>query len=183
MPPTDPKTPIEERLDEVEALRNLNDRSWSLKAGLSEGYLATQRVRAEKEPGFVLPEKNGAKLAQVAQVNVAWLRFGTGPREGAPPVDDTAATTPRLDVVAFLGQSIGKLYAAGDLLGARAALTALAQILGVVVVAPAEEREFNVDSESESGQRRKFTMPEEEDPLAVTKPRFATPPRAVSGKR
>lgn len=53
MPPTDPKTPIEERLDEVEALRNLNDRSWSLKAGLSEGYLATQRVRAEKEPGFV----------------------------------------------------------------------------------------------------------------------------------
>lgn len=158
MPPPDRKTPLDERLDEVEALRNLNDRSWSLKAGLSEGYLATQRVRAAEDPGFVLPEKNGAKLAAVAQVNLAWLRFGTGSREGAFPVEDTAATTPRMDVVAFLGQSIGKLYAAGDLLGARAALSALAQILGVVVVAPSEEREFNVDAENESGQRRKLAV-------------------------
>lgn len=173
--PPDPKTPIEERLDEVEALRNLNDRSWSLKAGLSEGYLATQRVRASKEPGFVLPEKNSVRLAQVAHVNVAWLRFGTGPREGTPPVDDTATTTPRMDVVAFLGQSIGKLYTAGDLLGARAALSALAQILGVVVVAPSEEREFNVDAENESGQRRKLAVgaPDEpsDDSPTVQRPR------------
>lgn len=67
-----------DRIEQVCQAHNLNDRSWSLKAGLSEGYLATQRTRAADDPSFVLPEKSARKLAAVAKINVDWLRFGQG---------------------------------------------------------------------------------------------------------
>jgi len=60
-----------DRIEQVCQAHNLNDRSWSLKAGLSEGYLATQRTRAADDPSFVLPEKSARKLAAVAKINVA----------------------------------------------------------------------------------------------------------------
>lgn len=173
--PDDPKTPLDQRLDEVEALRNLNDRSWSLKAGLSEGYLATQRLRASQEPAFLLPEKNGTKLARVAAVNPEWLRKGVGTREGNDPVED-APTSPRGDLVAFLGQSVGKLHAAGDVAGARAAVAALAQLLGMPVAVPTEV-DLGADPEADSGQRRKVAVGDHDDAPTTQRTRKPSPPK------
>jgi hypothetical protein len=117
-----------DRIEQVCQAHNLNDRSWSLKAGLSEGYLATQRTRAADDPSFVLPEKSARKLAAVAKINVDWLRFGQGAMEGA---HETAEASPRQALIDALARSVSELTAAGDIEGARIAASSLAKLLGV----------------------------------------------------
>ena len=118
-----------DRIEQVCQAHNLNDRSWSLKAGLSEGYLATQRTRAADDPSFVLPEKSARKLAAVAKINVDWLRFGQGAMEGS--AHETADATPRQALSDALARSVSELTAAGDIEGARIAASSLAKLLGV----------------------------------------------------
>lgn len=116
-----------DRIEQVCKARNLTDRSWSLKAGLSEGYLATQRTRAADDPAFVLPEKSAKKLAQAVQVDAIWLRFGEGAMEsGVPPV---AAPHPRKTLVDNLARAVSELTAVGDLRAARIAANSLADLL------------------------------------------------------
>lgn len=115
-----------DRIEQVCRAHNLNDRSWSLKAGLSEGYLATQRTRAADDPSFVLPEKSARKLAAVAKISVDWLRFGGGSMDA-----QESASSPRQTLIDNLARSVSELTAAGDLDGARIAAASLAKLLGV----------------------------------------------------
>lgn len=73
-----------ERFDAVERARRLSDRSWSLRAKLSERYVHVARDRAKKDPAYVLPEKGARALADAADVSVEWLRDGRGAMERAP---------------------------------------------------------------------------------------------------
>lgn len=73
---------LDVRLDKVEEERGWTDRAWSLAAGLSEGYLKQQRLRARRSASFRLPEDGAEALARAAGVSAEWLRSGRGPREG-----------------------------------------------------------------------------------------------------
>ncbi len=74
------RTTLRERVKSVCDEHGLTPRSWSLKAKLSDTYLATYLSR-EKSGKMRLPENGAEALAAVVGVRAEWLRFGRGPRE------------------------------------------------------------------------------------------------------
>lgn len=86
--------PLLTRLDEVERVRSLSARAWSLAAGLSESYVKQIRLRAIGSESYALPEKHAPALARAAGVRVAWLRHGLGPRDGDDQPEPLPAATP-----------------------------------------------------------------------------------------
>lgn len=79
------RSPLLDRLDVAARARGLNDRQWSLSAGLSESYVKQQRHQARTNPRYRLPEDGAEALARAAKVSAAWLRFGRGKMDDAPP--------------------------------------------------------------------------------------------------
>lgn len=79
------RSPLLDRLDAAARARGLNDRQWSIAAGLSESYVKQQRHQARKDPKYRLPEDGAEALARAAKVSVPWLRFGRGKMDDAPP--------------------------------------------------------------------------------------------------
>lgn len=107
-------------------MRRITARAWSLQAGLSERYLAVQRNRSADDPSYVLPEKPAARLAEVVNISVDWLRFGRGSME-----TPASLPNPRLTLIHDTLRALGEMVTAGDLEGARIALQSLNRLLGV----------------------------------------------------
>lgn len=142
------------RLDEVCAARGLSERAWSLAAGLSDKYLAVQRHRAADDPTWLLPEKAAAKLAEAAGVNVAWLRWGRGPRDPSPPDDETvqvARLNPRENLIRDLFNHAAVLTLARDFEAVRVINAAVAQLMGAAEQAHSEPEDV-------SGQRKRVGL-------------------------
>lgn len=117
---------LSERLDLVLRERGLSDTEWSEKARLSDRYITVQRQRFKQDPNYRLPERGAAKLAAAVKVSVEWLRFGRGTMDGTIEVGETS---PRDELIDYLGLAVGKLRAAGDLDGARKTTAFLASLL------------------------------------------------------
>lgn len=142
------------RLDEVCSLRGFTERAWSLSAGLSEKYLAVQRVRASGNPAFVMPEHAAARLAAAANVHPQWLRHGTGERD-AEGAEARTIIVPRLNPRDHAVKELLRL--AEGLMAARdhAAVAVLHEAIGRLLPAPhAAADTQNV----ESGQRPKVVV-------------------------
>lgn len=118
-----------DRLDEVMRVRGIKALPWSRKAGYSKDYVAVLRSRAAADPNYVMPEKAARQLAAAVNINMEWLRHGTG------TMDETAAPdSPRMRFMEALGRFAPELAAAGDLEAARVASVALNKLLGAPVV-------------------------------------------------
>jgi len=117
---------LSERLDLVLRERGISDTEWSERARLSDRYITVQRQRFKQDPSYRLPERGAAKLAAAVKVSVEWLRFGRGTMDGTIEVGETS---PRDELIDYLGLAVGKLRAAGDLDGARKTTAFLASLL------------------------------------------------------
>lgn len=118
------RTALDERLDAARASGGFDsDRAWSLAAGLSAGYLKTQRHRASVDANHRMPEDGATELARVANVSVTWLRTGRGEMSGSDPLPArTVPTSPggslaRLALVEALRRDPSK-YTGEDFLAA-----------------------------------------------------------------
>lgn len=117
------RTALDERLDAARASGGFDsDRAWSLSAGLSAGYVKTQRHRASLDPGHRMPEDGAADLARAAGVSVVWLRTGVGDQAAESPasirmVPSRSSPPSRLALVEALRRNPEK-YTGEDFLAA-----------------------------------------------------------------
>ena len=117
------RTALDERLDAARASGGFDpDRAWSLSAGLSAGYVKTQRHRASLDPAHRMPEDGAADLARAAGVNVTWLRTGVGELAAESPapirvVPSRASPPSRLALVEALRRNPER-YTSEDFLAA-----------------------------------------------------------------
>lgn len=117
------RTALDERLDAARASGGFDsDRAWSLSAGLSAGYVKTQRHRASLDPAHRMPEDGAADLARAAGVSVAWLRTGAGSQQPEKAdevrvVPSRASPPSRLALVEALRRSPER-YSSEDFLAA-----------------------------------------------------------------
>lgn len=102
-------SPLGARFDEVTAATGLSDHRWAQAAGYSRNYVAVLRMRAADDPGYELPEKTARALADAANVDETWLRFGRGSRERRQPTE--APTQPG----ALAGAAAPAAYQAAEL--------------------------------------------------------------------
>lgn len=149
------------RIETVCGRRGFSERAWCKAAGLSEGYLATQRAR-EVDEGYVLPEKAALRLAAAANVYVEWLRFGQGPMAPNDEVraDTTAAVsalyppslaTARHAAVTMMLTVAGRLHELGDHRG-------MAVVMDAIRALTSLPDSSAVDDHAESMTRRKVSL-------------------------
>lgn len=141
--PDDLQSPFATRVEQACAARGIGERAWSRNAGLSEGYLATQRSRAAADEAYVLPERAAMRLAAAVNVNIEWLRFGRGPMAPDDVADDETVVVPRVDprqeAVRDLMDIGTRLHTAGDQKGLQIILATISELIGSQKEAEAEE--------------------------------------------
>lgn len=153
-----PLNTLAARIELVCGRRGFSERAWCKAAGLSQGYLATQRAR-EAEDGYVLPEKAALRLAAAANLRVEWLRFGQGPMA---PVEEGslaayAAEHPpslaasRHAAVTMMMTVAGRLHEVGDTRGMAVVMDAIRTLTNLSDPGATDEH-------AESLVRRKVTL-------------------------